>query len=307
MSEEVKEVEETEQTTEEIVEEDQTQDDELESEEEANIIEEWQREDGEEDYQVDGHLHQSMKQKYKTRISKRDDKLERLESENEALRLAAGKKETALKRPVLDDFESDEEYEFARSKYDSDLAQETYNRNQVSERQRIEVEEAKKITDEAVEGHYSRVDALIKETGIKEENYKKADESFRMLFSDIVPDGGDIIADNIIARLGKGSEKVTYYLGVNKAAKAKAKDLLKKDKTGLALAMYLGQEKQRLTKPKQPRSNAPDPAKSISGDEVITGSASKLKKAYDKAGPGNTESYNIKQQAKKAGVDTSKW
>jgi hypothetical protein len=69
--------------------------------------------------------------------------------------------------------------------------------------------------------------------------------------------------------------------------------------------MWLGQEKQRLTNPIKPRSNAPDPAKSVKG-EVPTGSAGKFKKKYDSA-KSPQEAYDIKKAAKAAKVDVSQW
>jgi hypothetical protein len=303
--------EQTEEVAEEIIEDDQIQDEELESDDDI-VLEDWQKEDDSvEEYQVDGNLHQSMKRKYKTRISNRDEELEKVKAENEALRLAQPKETPkTLTRPNRDDFTSDEEHQFAVSKYDGELSQETYNRNRLSETQLAEIQQAKQETDEAVESHYSRVDELIKDSGIKEENYKKADENFRHMFEEVIPNGGDAIADNIIERLGKGSEKVAYYLGVNNAARSKAKELFAKDKTGLTLAMYLGQQKQRLTKPIKPQSKAPDPTKGLNGDEnssITTIAESNMKKAYQKIGAGTTESYNIRKKGTAAGYDVSKW
>jgi hypothetical protein len=74
-------------------------------------------------------------------------------------------------------------------------------------------------------------------------------------------------------------------------------------------AVYLGQEKQRLTNPIKPRSNAPAPASGVKGDEAIGGAANKFKKEYDAAAkkdhPQNM--YNAKKKARAAGVDVSDW
>jgi hypothetical protein len=109
--------------------------------------------------------------------------------------------------------------------------------------------------------------------------------------------------------LGEGSEKVNYYLGRNKAALAKFQNLLMTDKTGIQAAVFLGQEKQRLTKITKPRSNAPKPATEIRGDEIVTGAAGRYKKKYYAAHKkGDTQSaYNAKKEARAAGVDVSKW
>ncbi len=41
--------------------------------------------------------------------------------------------------------------------------------------------------------------------------------------------------------------------------------------------------------------------------EKIQGNEARFKKKYDKAPSGTTKSYNIKKEARAAGIDTSKW
>jgi len=303
--------EETVEPTEELEVDEQINADELEVEQPEQ---EWMKPDESEpeaEYTVDGKLHQSMKSKLKGRVSARDEEIEKLRTENEALRLAGQQKvePKLLTRPIENAFDTDEEYNLALSQYDGRLAQETYNRNQAQTNQEATRKQATEKLTEAIDSHYERAELLIKETGIKPENYKKADENLRRAFDTIRPKEGDLIVDQLISKLGKGSEKVAYFLGVNKPAQAKAQSLLTSDPSGMSLLVYLGEQKQRLINPTKPKSNAPDPATNLKGDVSASNTVAekKLKTAYNKIGAGTTESYNIRKQAKEAGYDVSKW
>ena len=271
-------------------------------------LEEWQKpvENEDDEYKVDGKLHQDMKSKLKGRVSDRDKTIERLRNERDELKKKPPETKV-LKRPVLDDFETDELHQEAMAKYDNDLSQQTYDRNQLKTKQDTDMQAAIEKRDAEVSKHYDRAGELIKNSNITDDLYKKADVVLRKAVEEHAPKMGDIIMDNIISILGKGSEKVMYKLGVNKPARQKFLDLLKTDPSGMKAAVYLGQQKQKITNPKKPQSNAPDPAAEIHGDEKPTVlSEGKYKKAYDKAKEGQ-ESYDIKKKARAAGVDTSKW
>jgi hypothetical protein len=238
--------EQTVENAEEEVEVDQNLESELGENEEPVELEAWQMEEDaveEDGYKVDGKLHQSMKSKLKGRVSDRDDRIEKLKAENEALKLASNKKvePNKLARPRENDFDTDSEYEMALSQYDGQLAQETYNRNQAQTNQETIQKQEREQLSEAVGSHYERAGKLIKESGIKEENYKKADENLRRAFDTIRPKEGDFIVDQLISKLGNGSEKVAYFLGVNKVAQAKAQSLLTSDPSGMSLLVYLGE------------------------------------------------------------------
>ena len=247
----------------------------------------------------------SLKKELRGKISERDEEIERLKSENEGLRLAAPKKEKVLARPKQEDFDSDEEYDMALSQYDEARLQETYNRNRKKEQQTESQRQAQQAIDKAMETHYEQADELIKTSGIAREKYVAASKNAKEVFNELFGTGGNTVFESIFSKLGKGSEKLEYFIGVNKPAQDKVKTLIKEDPLGLSLAMWLGQEKQRLTNPIKPRTNAPDPAKSVNG-EVATGSMGKMKKKYD-AAKSPQEAYDIKKAAKAAKVDVSKW
>ena len=251
----------------------------------------------------------SVKRKLKGQISDRDEEIERLKRErDEALKLKP-KKEPVLVRPKKDDFDTDEEYDEALDKYNESRTAETINRARLEDQRKTEQQQAQEKLTEAVDGHYLRAATLIEQSGIKPEVYQAADTTVRKAVEAITPNLGDIIVDQVISILGDGSEKVIYFLGRNKAALAKFQSLLATDKSGMKAAVYLGQEKQRLTNPIKPRSNAPNPATEIKGDEPITGAEAKFKKKYDAAhAKGDLQaSYNAKKAARAANVDVSEW
>ena len=267
----------------------------------------WQATDDESnDVPVDTHIR--MKQKLKGRISERDDENEKLKAEIAALKTSK-EAPKILKRPREDDFESDEAYEAARDQYEHDAAQERYNRIETESRQKESQEQAQTTVNDAVNSHYERADKLITESGIKPEIYKKADETVRLAVETLLPKTGDMVVDQLISIVGEGSEKVLYYLGNNKAALNEFKSLLIDDKSGMKAAIYLGQQKERLTNPKKRTTRAPTPGPQLKGDDVSNAQGTALKKSYDKAHKsGNIQAaYNAKKAALSAGVNVSSW
>jgi len=251
----------------------------------------------------------SVKRKLRGQITERDEEIEKLKRENAELAKLKPKPETVLVRPKKDDFDTDEEFDEALDKYNQSRTTEAINKTRLEDQKKTEQAQAQEKLTEAVDGHYERAATLIEESGITAEVYKAADTTVRKAVEAITPNLGDMIVDQVISILGDGSEKVLYYLGRNKAALAKFQNLLATDKSGMKAAVYLGQEKQRLTNPIKPRSNAPDPATNIKGDEPLTGAEARFKKKYNAAHAKNNlqAAYNAKKEARVAGVDVSGW
>lgn len=249
-----------------------------------------------------------LKKDLRGKISDRDAEIEKLRSENETLKRGPATPKI-LKRPVATDFRTDEDYEDALDQYYDNRANETFKRRQMEDTQTSTQRQTLDSRKEAVDKHYLRADELLEKSGIQPEIYKQADATVREAVEVIMPKLGDTVVDQIIAILGEGSEKVMFFLGRNPAALGKFQSLLTKDKTGMKAAVYLGQEKQRLTNPSKPRSNAPDPAAQINGDANSTVQSSALKKKYETAHKaGKTQlAYNLKQQARKAKVNVTDW
>jgi hypothetical protein len=277
-------------------------------------VEPWMEEEGEQDPDdpsktVPVGKFVGLKKKLRGRISEQNEELEKLRRENAELAKLKPKEETVLERPKKDDFDTDDEFYEALDKYNLNRTSETINRTRLEDQRKAEQRQAQEKLMEAVDEHYLRAADLIEKSGIKPEIYQAADTTVRKAVEAITPNLGDVIVDQVISILGEGSEKVMYFLGRNKAALAKFQSLLASDKSGMKAAVYLGQEKQRLTNPIKPRSNAPNPPTNIKGDANVTGLEARFKKKYDAAHSKKNlqEAYNAKKEARKAGVDVSKW
>lgn len=251
----------------------------------------------------------ATKRKLKGQILEGKEEIEKLKQENADLLKFKPAPETKLVRPKENDFDTTDEYEAALDKYNDDKLEEASGRLRLKDQQDQANLKAQTDLTGAVDGHYERAAELIEKSGIKPEVYKAADTTVRKAVESITPNLGDVIVDQIISILGEGSEKVLYYLGRNTAALNKFQSLLASDKSGMKAAIYLGQEKQRLTNPIKPRSKAPDPASEVKGDEATQGAANRFKKKYDAVSAKNDPQamYNTKKEARAAGVDVSAW
>ena len=250
---------------------------------------------------VDAHV--ELKKQLQGRISKKDDELEKLKAENEALR--ASQKQEPKVRPNPDDFTDQAEFDKALLVYEDWEFEDHTRRVRIKDDQRANQITANRVLGENLDKHYDRAATLLSKSGIAPELFKHADSKVRKAVETLRPGLGDVIIDNLISTLGEGSEKVMYYLGVNEIALNKFQSLLIKDPLGLQAAVFLGQEKQRLTITTKRRSNAPAPARKADGD-VAKGSEKSLKRRYA-AAKSPQEAYDIKQKAKKAGTDTKNW
>jgi hypothetical protein len=266
----------------------------------------WQLTDEDEQDDVPLSAHIRLKKKLKGRISEKNEELETLRAEIQELRQS--RTPVTIKRPREDDFDTTEEYETALDKYNDDVTQERLDRIEDKRRVQELQKQHKEKVDAAVEEHYERAGKLIEESGIDATRYKKADETVRIAVETLMPKMGDVIVDQLISLVGKGSEKVLYYLGNNKHALNEFKSLLIEDKSGMKAAIYIGEQKGRLN-PKKRTSKAPPPTPKLKGDEVIGSNVKALLKAYNKAHKaGNVQAaWNAKKKAKQAGADVSKW
>jgi len=252
--------------------------------------------------------HIKMKQKLKGRVSEANEENERLRAENATLK-ASQQAPTELKRPMIDDFPTDEEYYASLGKYEDDMAVDRHNRINLQQRQTDTVNQAQAKRDEAVSKHYERAGKLIEDSSVTAENYKTADTIVREAVESVMPKMGDIVTDQAISILGEGSEKVMYNLGVNKANRLEFIDLLREDNQGLKAVAFLARLQERLIKPKKGTSTARSPATQVKGDGATTPKSKASKRKYDDLhakGKGQ-DAYNLKKQAKKDGVDVSQW
>lgn len=254
--------------------------------------------------------HVKLKKKFKAELGEKDTELEALKAKVAALETGTSTQQTQkLKVPDKYDFEDDADYEKAMAEYVVKLTSQQNNERVASERARKEAEN----TAKAVDNHFERADEFIKASNIKPDVYESADTAFRQTFEKILPKRGDQLADKFIEVLGDGSEKTLFYIGRNKAAQEKMTALVVDDPHGFKVAAYLGglNEKFKNHKVTKQKTKARPPAAQATGGESIKGDAQikALKKKYDSLHKKENigEALKIKRQAKKTGVDVSKW
>jgi hypothetical protein len=278
-------------------------------------VETWMADESEQqpsDVPVSTHIR--MKQKLKGKLSDKNDELEKLKEENETLKtgmvVSSPQLKELPKKPKEDDFETLSEYDEALAEYDQRMVDVRFD----TANKRVEVQRtfqaAKVKLEKTIDDHYSRAAKLIQDNGIDTEVYKAADLIVREAIETLMPGKGDITTDQIISTIGEGSEKVMYFLGRNKNALNELKSLLIEDSSGLKAVLFLGQQRERLLNTKQKISKAPPPGSNISGDDKSSSVKAKsfLKKRKVAIKNGDIQAaYDMKKQAKAAGVDVSNW
>jgi hypothetical protein len=273
----------------------------------------WQstgEEEGEEFPDVPARHHIIMKQKLKGRVQKRDDEIETLKQKIANLESSRTVTTTDLPaKPKPEDFDTDAEHEAALAKWDDQRQDARWAAQQEKEKKAAALRQHNAAIAKDVDAHYERTAELVKSSGMKAENFKEADTTVREMVEAILPGQGDNITDQIISVLGEGSEKVMFYIGRNKTAKLEFQSLLAEDRTGNKSLVYLGQQKERLNNPKKLRSNAVKPATDVKGDLATSQKGAAMKKKYQAAHKkGSTQvAYNLKKDARAAGVDVSSW
>lgn len=315
MNEEVVEnVEVTEEIVEDVIEEEvipteDTEEVQEETEEsEDSELEDWMRDDSQEDKEEKPTKFLKAKKKLKGELKQKNDELEALKAEIEALKnKPTQSKPNELKRPDPLDFESDEEYNLALDDYTIKLFEARQKQDQSAQQQQKVMERIQADAD----AHYERAAKLMEESGISVEKYKAADTKLREAIEAVFPQRGDVYTDMLLGSCGEGSEKVGYYIGNNESARLKFQELLREDPNGIKAAMYLGEQKQRLsnTNTKKVRSKAKPPAPNPTGDSNSNSSEAVLRKKYKEAhkkGDGQN-AFNIKREARKSGIDVSNW
>lgn len=280
--------------------------------EEEVVLEDWQKSDEDEEIDPDKPVKfLKAKKALKGRIAEVSDENAALKAQLEALKRKPAETgtETPTKRPDSLDFDTDEEYHAALDKYNDDRALARYEELEATKSQSRAVRAAKEKLEADVDQHFERAAKLIETSGIKPEIYQASDATVRAAVEAISPEKGDLIVDHLISTIGEGSEKVTFFLGRNKAALGEFQALLASDPTGMKAAIYLGQQKERLTNPAKPRSNAQSPAPKVNGGKSNAGNPVSMKKEFDALMKKDkvNEAFNLRRDARKNKIDTSKW
>lgn len=255
-----------------------------------------------------------LRHKMKAKLEDSNGEIEKLRAENEALRRGgsqqAAQTDQLPPRPKREDFDFDDDaYDSAMDAWydkrtDAKLAARD-NTQTVTQQQK----DAQDGFTKSVDQHYERAATLVKDAGISAEMYQSSDKNVRSMIENIRPGNGDLIAEQLIATLGEGSEKVMYYIGRNQNALNGLQNAIIADPSGMKAMMYLGQTASKVVTPQQRKSRAPTPATQIKGDASESSSAKAFKKQYDAAAKsGNVQKkFDARRAAKKANVDVSNW
>lgn len=291
--------------TEEAAEPDEEETEETELEDWQQVDEQTSTDDGEARF-TDGDV-AAAKRKLRAKLEKKDDELEALKAQVEALKNgqatpAAVTADNSV-APKLEDFDYDE------SKYQAAVTQWAISLHKGAAKS-VETEarqaNAQRALAESVDSHYERAAKLAKESGIDDTVYQKADLTVRQIVESAFPQKGDAITDNLIARLGEGSEKVMYYLGRNAKEQELFKAKLVSDPSGLSASVYLGSLQGRIATPQKKVTQARQPAKRAEGGNSGSNTAEKMARKY-RSETDIQKRFDMKRAAKRDGVDVSKW
>lgn len=244
----------------------------------------------------------TQKQKLRARLDGANDENEQLKQRIAELE----KGQTAevagsLKRPDRDDFDTDTEYNVAYDDYrdKKDDARDSAKGQQARTQQHVQAQSAK------VDAHYVRGEKLVTEHAISPEVYQASDLALRTAAETERPGYGEAIVNDMISRLGEGSEKTLFFIGRNKPLLNEFRTLLKDDPSGLDALVFVVKQGEKANGTKKSTSQAPAPVAQINGEGSV-GSASKQKKAYDKE-TDPQKRYNMKKAAKAGKLDVSDW
>jgi hypothetical protein len=254
----------------------------------------------------------AAKRKLRAKLERQhNSELEELKKQIETLK--GGNQQTQSKlppRPKREDFDFDDDaYDAALDAWnDKRLEAKLAEREQSVATTKQQAEAATKVT-QAVDQHYERAAKLVQEAGINADLYQDSDRKVRTAIEAVRPNEGDLIAEQLISVMGEGSEKVMYYIGRNKDALNGLQSAIINDPSGMQAMLYLGKITSKVANPQQRVSRAPRPAATIKGDASESSVAKALRKKYkaaDKAG-NVQERFNLRREAKKAGIDVSAW
>lgn len=261
----------------------------------------------------------AVRKKLRAKLSEKDDELEQLKAKIAQLESGAGQQaqqsDPLPPRPKLEDYDYDDDKhaealdEWYDKKFEA-KAKQTFSATQSKEQQQAEAERQKKALDDAVNRHYERAYKLVSDGKVSEEKYTQADRAVRESFERLANGKGDLIVDHLIKTLdslGEGSEKVMYQLGVNPARLQEVQNLYASDPSGLSAVAFLGRLQANITTPVKRKSSAPKPSPELSGSGSGKSPADKLHQQYKKAGSNLQRRIDLKREAKRQGVDTSKW
>lgn len=257
----------------------------------------------------------AVRKKLRAKLSEKDDELEQLKQRLAQYEQGQPQQQEQAQqlppRPKLEDFDYDEaKHEAALDEwYDKKAeakAAQVYQSSQSKAEQEAAQRKAQQAREEAVNRHYERAEKLVSEGKVSEEKYQLADRAVREQFDKLKPGQGDAITEHIIDILGDGSEKLMYSLGVNPAKMQEVANVFANDPSGHATIALLSRMQAKLLSPEKRKSSAPKPSAELSQGGAVKTEADALHKKYKNAKDLQTR-LDTKRQAKRQGIDVTKW
>ncbi len=284
-------------------------------------VEAWMQteEQGSDDGEVPLATHISVRSKLKDKVKERDAEIEQLKAQVQQLQggmmpgqvpqqpsqPATTQPPTGAQMPRLEDYDHDsDKHAAAVQQWQLGQMQAMQQAQQQQWQQQQQANQRQAAINAQVDSHYNRAQELTVKAGIKPELYQAADLAVRQAVDAVAPGHGDAIVDDIIARLGPGSEKVLYHLGRNPSKQALLQQKLRNDP--FEAMAYMGELKATISAPVKRKSNAPKPASRPGGGSTSSDDEGKLKRRY-KAAKSDQERWEISREAKKAGISSLGW
>lgn len=248
----------------------------------------------------------AAKRKLRAKLEKQhNEELERVKAALEALKRGVTQPavQSTATVPTLEQCDYDEgKYAAAMTAW---VRSQVQGATQASEAQAQQAQQIKEL-EESVEAHYKRAADLVTKHNIDPDLYRSADENFRKTVERVFPGKGELIADQMLARLGDGSEKVAYQLGRNNQKREVFESKLRQDPSGLTASIYLGTLLTEVNLPAAKKTRAPAPAARANGGQGVVSDEVNLKKKYQ-AEQDVQKRFDIRMQAKRNGIDVKNW
>lgn len=181
---------------------------------------------------------------------------------------------------------------------------------QASAQQAQQQQEAKQeAINKALDSHYEQAATMLKENGISEDLYAHAENEVINAVESVFPGAGQQVMAALISKIDGDSEKLMFHLGRNKAKLAEFQGKLREDPDGHRAAVYLGEVKSSFKLPNKRKSTAPAAAPQLKAGASQSSSEKALLRKYKEAHKkrDSQTAFNIKREAKKAGINTREW
>lgn len=249
----------------------------------------------------------AAKRKLQSKLQAERDEVQRLKEELERLKSTVTQpvvQNTTEQVPTLEQFEFDHAAHAQAMK--------AWVLNSVQEVSKAQQEQNQKLQEQKaleakLNSHYERAAQLVQKHNIDPDLYRSAGLKLRQAVDEVFPGAGDAVTDKMLAVLGEGSEKLEYHLGRNSQKRDILKAKLLEDKSGLTATVYLGQVLAGINEPVRKKTQAPAPAARANGGDVSSNSdASSYLKKYN-AEKDLQKRFDIRMQAKRAGIDVKNW